>query len=644
MAKSKRDPEMLGISKSNLRKYKEWVRMARKKRETQLVPRANRIHKLWRGRYADQWDDDDNETVHVPLVFANIEITKTNVFYKNPKAFVKPKQELFILENGQKLDGRKAAQNLEDAANYVAYDIKLNRTIKKVRDDALTKIYGVIMVGYEGLVGIDEEENEFIRDESIYAVRLDPCSEFLAEPEALDSFAFSDCRWVAREYSIRLSDLLDNPYYENTEELEHGSFHGYDDNVKGEKGEKKTLLDYASSEFRDSKDAQRVTLIEMWKRPTQAEKARGKSGKIIVFSMEGDKPHKVRPWPYDLKGYPFRGLGFNRDNDEFYPFHDVEIYERLLKEKDKMRTAQLEAIKTLGQRKVAISPDYFDSEEDVAKLTDPSSGPIIKVTGVDDIRKAVMALTFGSYPNEMFMVDKKVDEDIDKVSGIGDLRRGLPPPGLDTATEGKMMWAGGGTRFEEKHLEMGEFYESVMRMIVQLIKQTWNPEKMVRRLGTLTPEWPDKFSKEDVQIEDDVEVDIGEMVPQDEVVKKRFALELLELAVKGVTEPTVKQALAIEGYKVSIAEAVKETIAALNVKNQNLLQRVTPQDYINTLKQLMLEAQQKMQGGMGAQPGNTGARTVARKRGIPTVASEIGAEKRRGPHGAPATIFPGGGS
>jgi len=589
----------LKVSGEQIRKYRAWVRMARAKRKAEFEKRANLLKMKYKSGGKPEWDED---AVEVNLVFPNIEIMKPSIFPRNPRFFVHAQRERFILDNGRILDGAKAASLLEDGVNYVAYATKLKRTIKQVRDDALLTTYGVIFIGYEGDMGINEEGNPYIVEDSIFAIRISPYR-FLVDPEATDCYTFTDARWVAREYRILWEEFKADDWYENKDDIKPDSV-GYDSKiveggVGGEKSVNKSIIEFAGKHYEEQDDAKRITLIEMWIKGDHVEKK-----KVVVFSMGGKpKAHKILPWPYKIKKmYPFRGLAFYKDNEEFYPISDIEQYWPQLEELGKIRTAQLKHVKHYGMRKIVLNVDAFESEEEIQKLEDPDAGPFIRVHvgAAGDVSKVFKVVESGSVPADMFMVDKKIADDIDKISGISDIRRGIPPPGMETGIEGKILYGAGSQRLAELKEEVGDFYEDIGRLIVQLIKQYWTIDTVVRRLGTLTPEWSEEFSAEDVAIEDDVEVDVGEAIPMDEAVKKKFALDKLELIVKGATSPEIRQKLAEEGYEIKIAEAIKDAIREYGVKNDKLITRLDPNRYVKILTALFkMKMQQQLGGGGG---------------------------------------------
>lgn len=612
-SKVKKNKDLLKVNSADMKMYRAWVKMARAKRKDQFEPIANRLRAMYRGEDKPDWGDENS--VHINLMFANIESAKPSIFFRNPKIYIKPTQETFVLEDGRQLDGRKAAGLIEDAVNYILYAQKMKRIIKDVRNDALISTYGIMEIGYEGEISEDAEQGfEYVREDEIYGSRVSPLK-FLVDVEAKDCLTFKDARFVGKEYEMSLKDLKEDDYYENTEDIEADSI-GYGEKISdGSSKGTKTLLDVAGKDYGDSDDAQKVTMYILWIRPSKVERRHLKKGdpggKVVIMSEQGKKPHKVLKWAYKMKGFPFRGLAFYRDNEQFYPISDVAQYERQIQELDQIRTAQLNHVKDYGQKKILINVDAFASEEEITKLTDGSAGPFIKVNvGDKDVSTAAKVMSFGSAPAEMFMADRKVIEDADRVSGYSDLKRGMVQAGMDTATETREVSAMSAMRFVEKKDEVHDFFQDIARMIVSMVKQFWTSDKAVRRLGTLTPEWTDAFSSKDIQIEDDVEVDIGEMVPTNEIIRKKQAMDLIELTSKGATIPAVRQKLAEEGYEVNLSEAIKDAMYALGVRNDKILQKITPDKYIEVLKGLVQNQVKTANSGGQSRPSGGTPSTV----------------------------------
>lgn len=640
--KKKTKADFMKVSKKDLFKYKAWVKLARKKRSKEFTPVAKEMNRMYNNEGVSI-DEDGEELVTVNLVFPNKEIEKPSIFFRNPRIFVKPTQEEFIMSDGKKLDGERAAGLIEAAANYIASTKKLVREVKDVRDDALKLTYGILETGYKGEIRVSEDGDDYVFNEEIFFKRISPYR-FLVDVDSLDCRTFKDAKWVAKEVVMTFEDFEEDDYFENKEDISlEGLEEAEDAEIITEEATEE-LMETVGKEYLESGAYQKIKLIIMWIKPSRAERKilkKGETGgKIIIFSMNGDLPHKVLPWPYKIDKFPFRGLGFYRDNEKFYPISDIAQYKQQLDEINRLRTAQLKNVEAYGKRKILVDKTLFDSEEEYNKFVNGELGGItgVNIGGSEDIRKRIFVVQFGSSPNEIYTLDRKCNQDADKISGQSDLSRGMALSGVDTASEVKEISAHGSARSIEKKADMEEFYGDISRYMIQLIKQYWKPETMVRRLGITDPEWTENFSKEDIDIEDDVEIDIGEMVPVNEIMRQQQALKRLELLIKGVVEEKVSEKLAMEGYELNLVEMFKETLRAFNIRNTKVLQKLDFTKYAKILEKLYQEKMQKQaMGNPQQQQGGGGG--GANLGGTPSYPNTIGAANR----GAYPTEEMGGG-
>lgn len=325
----------MALSVEDVKLLQAKINMAEKKKDELFTKWSAHYHRLYAGEDTPLSSSiSTKELININMSRPNIEIQKPVVFLQNPKIFITSKKK--HIDTGKKdpntklpivLDGYKAAWTIEDACNSLVWEINLKDEMSKCRDDNLLSSYSVIMVGYDTDFGIDEEENEFIRDEDIFVRRLDPSS-FGVDPE-LNEFDLSKAKFCYRVVVDDLDEVKDNPAYKNTKDLKGSDF---DFGSVNDGGKARALVDF--SDYPEIKDRTRkVILYELWIKPTPSEKRKGQKGKVIVLAKGHDKPLREDEWPLRIDGYPFEICTFNRMNDRFYPPFDLSFYEAQLLEK-----------------------------------------------------------------------------------------------------------------------------------------------------------------------------------------------------------------------------------------------------------------------------------------------------------------------
>ena len=187
-----------------VRKWQNLVRMSIERRKKQYSKTAAHFMRLYTG---EDWPIGttitDAQQININRVYGNVQTQMPAVFLRDPKIFVKNKQKTIDTGTTDRLtkqpiilDGYKCAQTVQNAINPLTKEINLKNEVSKVRDDALITQYGVMYIGYNTEFGIDDEENEYVREEAIFNQRISPF-DFLADVE-LDQFDLSKAGWCGR--------------------------------------------------------------------------------------------------------------------------------------------------------------------------------------------------------------------------------------------------------------------------------------------------------------------------------------------------------------------------------------------------------------------------------------------------------------
>jgi len=592
------------------------IQMAEKKREFYHTKSYQHYHRLYAGEeYPLTSDISDTKLINVNLTRPNVEISKPAVFLKNPKIFITNKQD--FIDTGKKhsitkapivLDGYRMAQTLQDAINPLVNEINLQDEMSKCRDDNLIGSYSGMFVGYNTEFGVDEEENEYIKDEEIYVQRQDP--DMVGVDPELNEFDLSKAKFFYRVIIDEWQEVKKNPHYKNTSNLESSDL-GYGDSILDATRRRKKLLDFAGAEFAESDEAKKVVLYEIWLKPTPSEKRKGEKGKVIVLAKGHNKALREDTWPLDLDGFPVELSTFNRMNDRFYPPFDLQFYEPQLNEQNKLRTYQLQNAKTVGNFKVFFNADEINEEEINKLLTGDNVLVPLRNLGGADIRTKVMVMTPGSPSAEFYLVDQKIARDIEHISLLPETKKGIRPTGRQTATEVRIEAMAANTQPAERLEIMATFYIRIIRKIIQLMKQFYDIKKMRQITGKTEVEWTDfGFSTTSIKNEFDIQIDIASMLPKNEAVERRQALDIADRILRLVESPPAMAKLIQEGTNLNLTEALVEVSKKFEIKNDKILEKMGEAE--------QQQAMQFIQLLMQSRPG-----TAPKTTGVPSEASEM---------------------
>jgi hypothetical protein len=616
----------MALSVQDVKILQAKINMAEKKKEELFTKSASHYHKLYAGEDAPLSSTiSTKELININMSRPNIEIQKPVVFLQNPKIFITNKKK--NIDTGKKdpitkipvvLDGNKTASTIEDACNSLVWEISLKQEMAKCRDDNLIGSFSVIMTGYNTDFGIDDNENEFIRSEDIFVQHIDP-SMFGVDPE-LNEFDLSKAKFCYRIVVSELNDVKNNPAYKNTKDLKGSDF---DFGSISDNGKMKHLVDYSNyPEYTSTDDAKRVILYEIWKKPTQAEKRKGEKGKVIVLAKDYEKVLREDDWPLKIDGYPFEICTFNQMNDRFYPPFDLSFYEAQLLEKNKLRTYQLDQAKIAGNFKVIVDSEFFGDEEN-EKLTEGDNLVIpIKNLQGNDIRSKIMVVTPGSVSAEYYTVDQKIDRDTEIISLLPETKKGIRSAKNQSATEVSLESQASDTQPAMRLDLMTDFYIRVVRKIIQLMKQFYDKKKMIEVTGREDIEWTDSgFSDISIKNEYDVRIDVSTMIPKNEAVERRQALDIVDRLLRIVESPQAMAKLIHEGTNINLTEALVEVSKKFGITNNKILETIdsnTQMDYLKFIQAIMTK-------------GSSAGSSPMAQSATPTIASENSAAQNAVP-------------
>ena len=167
------------IEKEDLFDLKNQVIMAETLNRENLEPIMTESLQRYMGKfvpkYGYNWDIVLNE------VYPIIQTSLPAIFFRNPRAYLKPRSKTFIAKvfdpNLNKkveteLDSQKSANTQEAILNYSLERIKYKAETRKVLLDALLFTHGVLWHGYKGDFGMTEEQSLWVKDGMIFVKRL----------------------------------------------------------------------------------------------------------------------------------------------------------------------------------------------------------------------------------------------------------------------------------------------------------------------------------------------------------------------------------------------------------------------------------------------------------------------------------------
>jgi hypothetical protein len=585
------------IPNERLIALKNEVVMAEKMNEEELEPIMAEALSRYMGEFVPEfgmdWDIVLNEVY--PIIQNNL----PSIFFRNPRVFLKPRNKTFIAKRRDpvsgkmvdvELDSQKSARTQEDLLNYMLVEIKYKKEVRKVLLDALLFPHAILWHGYKGDFGMTDEQSIFIKDEQIFVKRISPIR-FIYDP-AVTMSNLEEARWVGRIIDVPLQDLIDDKELDVDKELK--GFKGYGDRIgtksatvllkkQGEKVDyvkinslRKPMLDSASKEYKDSDDSRFVKVYELFVRPTKKEKSEGKKGWILLLTDEQFKPLRVNEWTIKAEGFPAIVIQFNELNDAMFGLADVDTYSQAADQKNAIINLQLRNAQENSKVWVGISKEGA-TEEDIQHVQKGDQTIVLFESGNPRDRMFV-ASPGGQASSELYLIDQRIQKNLEDKSGVTDLKRGFLQSGEESAASVKLRAAGGGARPAYRQDIMSDFLKESMHYLNQLNKQFLPYDKAVRIVGSLDLEWSDNPSKEEIQADTDVELDVISMLPENPEKELAQLNTILALMMEALQRPAIITKLQQEGKTFNIAPLVEQMLIRMRLRDPEIFRNIKPEE------------------------------------------------------------------
>lgn len=595
------------------------IKMAEKRNEDELLPRLHRNLARYTGDFvpeiAHDWDILLNEIY--PIVQFNV----PSIFFRNPRVFLRPRSKSFIARRrdpvtGQMvdipLDSSKSAKTQEAILNYTIQEINYKEESRKILFDALVGTHGVLWHGYKGEFGMTAEQSIFIKKEQVFVKRVSP-TRFLWDP-AVNLSNIDEARWIARSFDIPLEDLLEDPDLDVDKKAVKGKL-GFGEMVADEnilqlktggqdklshQTQYKPLIDYADSEYRKSAMSRFVTLYELFIRPSKKEARNGEKGKVVLLTKEQFKELRWNPWPYKMEGWPAEVLVFNDLPDDIFPLDDISTYEQIADNKNSIRNLQLRNAKENSKVWVAMAKDGTNPE-DIEKIQ-VGDQTIVLFDG-DSVQGKMSVVSAGAgASSELYLIDQRIDKELQDKSGVSDLKKGFLQSGEESATSVQLRAAGGSVRPQYRQDMMADFLKKSFKKINQLNKQFMPIKDAVRIAGTLDVEWSENPTKEEIQADTDVELDVYSMLPENPEKEVQEQMTILKLMTDALSNPVVFQKIQQEGNTFNLSPIIENLLIRLKIRNPEVFRKIRQEESMGYASVADLRAaQQNVEAALAGQ-------------------------------------------
>ena len=611
------------MKKERLIHLRNEILMATKINEEELEPIVAESLARYTGEFVppfgSDWDIILNEVY--PIVQYNLPST----FFRNPRAFLKPRNKTYIARKRDPnsgewksivLDSTKSARTQEHILNYLLTEISYKRQVRKVLLDAFLFPYGVLWHSYKGEFGMTEEQSLEIKEERIFVKRISPLR-FIYDPSVSIS-NIDEAKWVGRIIDIPLIDLIEDKKLDIDPKIKGKQGYGIKigrksaqealqtvpldgSDIKTVAGSlRKGLIDYADEDFKNSRAARFVRLYEVFLRPTKKEKRSGKKGNILLLTDEQEKPLRVNDWKIKAEGWPSIILEFNELPDHIFGMPDIDSYKSIADQKNVITNLQIRNAQE--QTKVWVGLNKAGMDEESVESVQKGDNTIILFENTDNIRNNMfVASPGGASSNELYLIDQRIQRNLEDKSGVTDLKRGFLQSGEESAASVKLRNMGGSARPAFRQDIMSDFLKKSLLYLNQLNKQFITIDEAVRIVGTLDIQWSEKPTREELQADIDVEIDVISMLPENPEKELRELNTVLALMFQALTQPSVMQKISQEGKTFNISPLFEQMLLRMRIRDPEIFRNIKPEESmgfvsVQQLKEAEANVQASIQG------------------------------------------------
>lgn len=274
-----------------------------------------------------------------------------------------------------------------------------------------------------------------------------------------------------------------------------------------------------------------VKMIEVW---TCFDKVEG-----TFFRWSPGAPGKVvtdpKPWPEGIStdGLPYSFLAFNEQVDDPFPISYVEMILPLNEELNKLRTMMAELAKRM-KFLVAMS-ERIHEEDAESLLEDTGLKDYIRVRG-GDARNAVTEVRLGQMPQELFILENRIRDDIREALGQSRFAR-AQRENVESATEANRIGLGDDVLTARNVGSMATFLEDSIRKWLHGLRSIPGADEFIipivgeddaRALIRSEGQRFLRATREQINADSVVRVVQGSFLPPTDDAEKRDALALMQ--------------------------------------------------------------------------------------------------------------------
>lgn len=504
--------------------------------------------------------DTRTDQVTVPYVHAIVRAKLPSLYFRNPKAIIKPKRK--ISPDSQQLI-MKNIDNIKSVMEYLPEEIGMEQECKRAILDYVAFGKGVVKIGFEFE---KDDENKKIMVDRFYVKRVGyPNGDFIYDPESTNGLA--GARWCAEKITESLEDVKGNKLFENTSDLESNAT--IDESI---------LLDNDSKVDEVNKDRDRLEYWHYWHKDRYG--VVDKCCYVVTDQKKILKEYDSSPFGSD---WPYEEVNNYQIPDYAFPIGDIEPIDTQQQELDNLESILIRHAKTFIQKYVGQKGDL---DEKAKSALESPNHTYIETKDSPTIR----ALENPSVNSTVPLSTDTIKFDMTKVTAVSDYDTAVVPEKSRTLGEAQLIQSGSENRKEDARRDIVEFMKRVYRKLLVTV-QMYMTEDMLLMIsgdGSSANDWK-SITPEMIEGEYDVDIEPISVLPTNKNQIRQDTLLLFREMIKDPMLPiegksTLRKWL-LEAFDkkefelfTTTPESLENSMLAKNIMEADLINR-TPQGY-----------------------------------------------------------------
>lgn len=423
--------------------------------------------KRWRSYYRGEWDKG---ILPKNVFFPMLRSVVPRVYFRNPQVSIRPAIPGFI--------NMAFAQITNRLMNKLITQSGLKKEMKRIVHDTFMHGSGFAKIGYGALhtpsITSPEQEAPTEKGEAFeYDSKILPGMPWAKRVGAGQivlpdgTGRIEEARWIANFIRRPKDDLLRDPRLKNVEGIAGTAYRG-DTEGKGP-AVKHTIEMVDLFEVRDRK-FHRVFLFA----PAGGAKNPGSAQGGRELLMEDNDFLQER-------GFPFKQVVFNDDNEVCWGIPHAQILEPPQLEANEIRT------QTMHHRRASLVKLLVSlgaiSEEEKAKLLSEDVSAVVEIEG--NLNNSVKTLQIAYIPQDLMQAESLNSTDVRETLGFSRNEFGefQTRRGDTSAEEARNVHASSEIRIDEMRDAMADLLEEVVREWMEIVFEFWSEDQLIDVVG-----------------------------------------------------------------------------------------------------------------------------------------------------------------